>query len=154
MTPEFPRPDLSRPELSRPVSVNRLPHTVVVEANEAELAALARRLDIPAVLALRCRFELRSAGAAVLAQGVLAGRVVQSCVVTLEPVEQDVAEAFSLRFVPEGQESDDDDPEAPDEVPYQGARIDLGEAAAEQLALALDPYPRQPGAALDDAGHA
>ena len=50
--------------------------------------------------------------------------------------------------MPDGTEAEDDDPEAPDDIPYGGGSIDLGEAAAEQLALALDPYPRRPGAVL------
>ena len=57
---------------------------------------------------------------------------------------------FQLRFVPVGAESDDTDPESEDEIPYAGGVLDLGEAAAEQLALALDPFPRKPGAALPD----
>ena len=40
-------------------------------------------------------------------------------------------------------------PDMPDEIVYEGINIDLGEAAAEQLALSLDPYPRHPGAALE-----
>ena len=32
-----------------------------------------------------------------------------------------------------------------DEIPYEGDRIDLGEATVEQLALGLDPFPRRPG---------
>ena len=31
-----------------------------------------------------------------------------------------------------------------------GATIDLGEATVEQLALALDPFPRKPGIALPE----
>jgi hypothetical protein len=31
-------------------------------------------------------------------------------------------------------------------------RIDLGEAVAQQLAIALDPYPRAPGAGLGPDG--
>ena len=50
-----------------------------------------------------------------------------------------------MRCVPAGQESDDADPEAPDEIGYADGMLDLGEAAAEQLALALDPYPRSAG---------
>ena len=45
-------------------------------------------------------------------------------------------------------ESDELDLEAEDEIPYEGTSIDLGEAASEQLALALDPFPRKPGAEL------
>ncbi len=137
------------PELSRRVAVDRLPASMTVEATPAELAAVAARLRIPEVRMLRCRFSLRRRGAVVEANGALAADVVQTCVVSLEPVEQHVTEQFSLRFVPDGAEGTDDDPEAPDEIPYEGSIVDLGEAAAEQLGLALDPYPRHPEAALE-----
>lgn len=137
------------PELSRRVAVDRLPASVTVEAAPAELAAVAARLRIPEVRTLRCRFDLRRHGAVVEADGALDADVVQTCVVSLEPVEQHVTEQFTLRFVPDGAEGADDDPESPDEIPYEGSNIDLGEAAAEQLGLALDPYPRHPEAALE-----
>lgn len=125
---------------------------LTVEATAAERAALARRLAIPAVEALRCRFRLRRATlGSVDADGVLEARVIRTSVVTLEEFAQDVAETFQLRFVPAGQERDDADPEAPDEIPYDGAALNLGEAAAEQLALALDPYPREPDASFPEA---
>ena len=57
-------------------------------------------------------------------------------------------ELFAVHFVPPGDEIDDSDPEAVDQIPYVGGAADLGEAAVEQLALALDPFPRKPGAAL------
>ena len=137
------------PELSRPVSTERLPAKLLVTADETELQALARRLAIPAVQGMACRFSLARRGDVVTAEGDLVARVVQTCVVSLELVEQDVHERFTVRFVPAGQEAEDDDPDMPDELIYQGSSIDLGEAAAEQLALALDPYPRHPDAALD-----
>ncbi len=137
------------PELSRVVAVDRLPHMLVVEATAAECAALAERLRIPAVHSLRCRFVLRRQGHVVEAQAELAAEVEQACVVSMEPVAQSVRESVTLRFVPEGHEGADDDPESPDEIPYTGSAIDLGEAATEQLALALDPYPRDPDAVLD-----
>lgn len=141
-------------ELERFVPLDRVSARateVVVEATEAERAALAGRLAVPAVLHLRCRFRLRRAAAGVVdADGTLEARVVRTSVVTLEDFAQDVAEAFQLRFVPAGQESGDDDPDSPDEIPYEGTALDLGEAVAEQLALALDPYPREPGTALPE----
>lgn len=141
-------------ELHRPVLVRRVgPEglTIAVEASAAECAALAERMQLPKVLALSCRFDLRPGGrGAVDAVGRLRARVVQVCVVSLDEFEAAVAEDFTVRFVPEGQESEDDDPEAVDESPYRGDAIDLGEAAAEQLALALDPYPRKPGAELPE----
>jgi uncharacterized metal-binding protein YceD (DUF177 family) len=78
--------------------------------------------------------------------------VVQVCVISLDEFESEVVERFVVRFVPEGTESDEIDPdEDVDEIPYAGGVIDLGEAAAEQLGLALDPYPRKPGATLPES---
>lgn len=140
------------PELHRPVRLDRIgPDAAVQEldASEEECRALAERFGIPAVLFLRCRFTLRRLSRAVVAgSGQLTARVIRVCVVTLDNFEMDLTETFSVRFVPEGTESADIDPETEDEIPYSGDVIDLGEAAAEQLALALEPYPRRPGAEL------
>jgi hypothetical protein len=147
-----------RPELSRPLPLDRLGRagvTVEVTADAAELAAIAVRLGIPAVTALTCRFHLSRASddpSIIVAEADLDAVVVQTCVVTLEPFEAPLREPFRLRFVPAGQESLDDDPESDDEVPYEGAALDLGEAAVEQIALALDPFPRRPDAILPDLG--
>jgi hypothetical protein len=43
------------------------------------------------------------------------------------------------------------DPEEDEATEPLTARIDLGAIAIEELALALDPYPRHPGAAIDPA---
>lgn len=140
------------PEFPRPVHADRIGpegRTERVEASAAERAALARRFGIPGIGQLAAEVALRpEPGGAVRATGRLSAEVTQSCVVTLDPVEQRVEEAVDLRFVPEGEESDADDPESPDEVPMTGGVLDLGEALAEQLSLALDPYPRAPGAEL------
>ena len=142
------------PELHRPLPIDRVPPDgldMTVSATAGECAALAGRLGIPAVASLSCRFRLRALpGAIVAASGELRARVTQTCVVTLDDFEADIRDRFELRFVPSGRERDDPDPESPDEIGYQGAAIDLGEAAAEQLALALDPYPRKAGAALPE----
>lgn len=135
-------------EFSRPERLDRLAAEVAVEATAQECRALARRLRIGAVHSLACHWRLRLRGAVVEAEGRLAAEVEQACVLTLEPVRQTVAERFEVRFVPAGTEADGDDPESPDELPYEGRTVDLGEAAAEQLALALDPYPHAPGAVL------
>jgi len=140
-------------ELSRPVAVNRIASGLEVEvrADAAECAALAARMNIPAVLELVCDFRLGAAGGGVvLANGHLRARVVRTCVLTLDAFEMPTEERFRLRCVPAGQESADDDPESDDEIGYVDGLIDLGEAAAEQLALALDPYPRKPDATLPD----
>jgi uncharacterized metal-binding protein YceD (DUF177 family) len=143
------------PELSRPFAVARIGETtrVDVEADAVERDAVATRMGVHAVNALTCRFMLhRGAGQVIQALGSLAARVVQVCVVTLEPFEANIAEEFSVRFVPEDQLSEEVEIEAEDEIPYAGGSIDLGEAASEQLALALDPFPRRPGVAFLEEG--
>ena len=127
-----------RAEFSRRIPVGRIGAGGLkqeVEASAAECRALAQRLQLPAVAALTCRFRLSQPVAGqVAAEAELRAEVTQLCVVSLEPFEAVVGERFTLRFVPEGAEEDDIDPESPDEVGYAGDAIDLGEAAAEQLA--------------------
>lgn len=136
------------PELSRPVAVDRAQAGLSMEviASAEECAAIAARMGLPAIERLACRFVTRwDAGDAVAAEGRLAARVVQTCVVTLENFPADIEEDFRVRFVPAGTESEELDLDADDEIPFEGATIDLGAATAEQLALALDPFPRKPG---------
>lgn len=147
----------STPEFSRPQALARLgaaPLVLDVTAGEAECAALAARFAIPAIGALTCRFILRRApGEVVEASGHLDARVTQTCVVSLDDFETALSEDFTLRFVPAASLDEDeelDDLDGPDLIGHDGIAIDLGEAAAEQLALALDPWPRKPGAALPE----
>ncbi len=146
---------MTAPELHRPFAVDRIGANgtmVTVTADAAECAALAERLLLPAVAAVECRWQLRGGpGGAIEAEGALLATVTQTCIVSLDPFESVVQEKFAVRFVLTDRESEEaDDPDAPDELIYDGATLDLGEATAEQLALALDPYPRKPGAELED----
>ncbi len=128
--------------------------TFVVTASPEECAALAARMDIPAVRAMTCAFRLtrEDDGVSIAAKGELRALVVRTCIVSAEDFEVAAVEDFEIRFVPAGQERGDLDPDQPDEVPYHGDSIDLGEAASQQLGLALDPYPRVPDAILPDIG--
>ena len=145
-------------EFSRPLALGRVGpegRREVLEASAAECAALARRFGIPSIESLRAELHLKpEPDGAVLAEGRLEATVTQSCVVTLEPVPQQVQEAVALRLLPPGR-APDEGPEEIDEIETEHGIADLGEAVAEQLALALDPYPRAPGAALPpEAGDA
>ncbi len=141
MTPEFHRP--LRWGLVGPAGRRER-----LEATAAECAALAARFGIPGIGALRAELRLApDSDGAIRAEGSIEAEVTQACVVSLEPVRQRVAEAVALRFLPPGL-APDEDPESPDEIETDGEAMDLGEAVAEQLALALDPYPRHPEAAL------
>ncbi|MEM7023065.1 MAG: DUF177 domain-containing protein [Pseudomonadota bacterium] len=78
--------------------------------------------------------------------GRLEAEVVQSCVVSLEDVPATVAETFECRFAPAGVDLADDLAWDEDLEQLEGAELDLGEVFAQQLSLALDPYPRAAGA--------
>jgi uncharacterized metal-binding protein YceD (DUF177 family) len=142
------------PELSRRIGLGQIGEAgrrETLVASPAECAALALRFGIPAVHALSAELRLtRAPGGAVAAEGALSAEVTQDCVVTLEPVRQGVRAPLQLRFLPEGA-AFSDDPDGPDEIEFAGDFLELGEAVAEQLALALDPYPRAPEAPGPDA---
>lgn len=143
------------PELNCLIPVDRIGAQgldVVVEASAAERAALARRMGIPDVQSLVCRFRMTRTGTDRFAAiGHLSAQVVRTCVISLDDFGAAIDEHFRLRFVPAGDESDVVDPEDPvDEIGYRDGVLDVGEAAAEQLGLALDPYPRRPGATLPE----
>ena len=143
-------------ELFRPVGLAKIGPAgtrIGVVATAEECVALAARMGIPAVHALSCVFDLTPAKTdpgRIRAEGVLSGRVTRECVVSAEEFETPVSDHFVVFFVPEGAENEDVDPDTEDEILYRGDSIDLGEAAAEQLALSLDPYPRIEGAEMPE----
>src|SRR5690348_14753489 len=135
------------PELHRPLAIDRIGTAgmdVEVEATPAECAALAARMRLPALHTLVCQYHLRRAGSAIEGQGRLLADVVQTCVVSLDEFDARVEERFVVHWVPAGHESDDMDPETPDEIAYQDDTIDLGAAGAQQLIPARDPYAQAP----------
>jgi uncharacterized metal-binding protein YceD (DUF177 family) len=149
------------PEFSRPVRVDSLgpsPRTVAVEAGDSERAALARRFDLVAIDRLSAEAKLSVGDDTVTASGRLKAAVTQRCVATAEPVAAEIDEQFMLYFRPpprvDGEEEIELSASEMDVVFYEGDSIDLGEAVAETLLLALDLYPRAPDAeaALEAAG--
>lgn len=143
---------MSAPDLSRPIKVRPLPGEVlIVEANEAERAALAQRFGLSAVESLRAEIELEDKGKAIRATGRLDARIVQVCAISAEDFPITISEPVDLRFVPEGSpaavgeeielEADDCD-----EIEYSGDSFDIGEAVAQTLGLAIDPYAEGPNA--------
>jgi uncharacterized metal-binding protein YceD (DUF177 family) len=123
-------------------------------ANEEDRARIAKALAIPAVEQLSTRYRITSipSGGWRLA-GELSARVVQACVVTLEPVPLDIKTTFDVEFwrdagEPEGGE-DKSVLEGPDVEPLDGDEIATGRIVFETLSGALDPYPRKAGAAFE-----
>lgn len=154
----------ARNEFSRPFGVEglgRQARSFDLEARPQERTALARRFELLELPALSAQLAVRrEPGELISVSGHLSATIVQSCVVTLEPLPQRIERDFELLYalapLPEPDGEVVIDPEGvdpPEPLPPGG--LDLGEAVAEQLALVLDPYPRAPGAtfeALKDAG--
>lgn len=142
------------PELSEAIPVNRIgrdPITVRIEAAVAERAALARRLDLLALDRLTADLVVRRSGRAhLIVTGRFSAHVTQRCVVTTEPVASVVEDDIHAEFVQDGVEADwmevDLDPLSEEPEPLSAPVLDVGEVVTQHLALALDPYPRAPGA--------
>ena len=128
-------------------------------ADVAERAAVAKRLGLLSLDRFDAHAVLGRDGETVTASGRVKASLTQACVASGDPVAEHVDEAFNLRFVPAPVVT------APEEefelaghdldtLFYDGAAIDLGEAIADSLALAIDPYPRSRAAAeaLKQAG--
>jgi len=143
------------PEFSHPISASRLsfkPATYRLVANERERAALAKRF---ALISLD-RFEAivtlkREPGDAIRFDAEIEADLVQACIVTTDPVPAHITDVFTLIYRADIDEATADqmaldNPE--DEIiePLIGDSIDIGEAVAQQLSVAMDPYPRSVGA--------
>ncbi len=147
-------------ELARPIKVKAIPaEPVVVEARENERADLAARFDLPGIDSLRAEVHLTKTPSAVRAQGTLTAAIRQSCAISGEEFPTTIDETLDLKFIEEtalDEAQDDDagieielDADDCDEIEYSGDTFDLGEAVAQTLGLAIDPYAEGPNA--DDA---
>lgn len=151
--PELARQSAINPEFARVIEVARLRDLAEfgfdIAPEPAEALALARLLDAQAVRKLRLRGRLAQApDGGWLLEAVLGATVIQTCVVSLDPVTTRVDQPVDRRFLPRAKAGVVVDPEAADDVEPLGDRIDLGRVAVEALALALPDYPRKPGAKL------
>lgn len=143
-------------EFARIVKLDRLPERLTIEANAAELAALAERFDLPAIGALRAETSLARIGDAIEVRGRLMAAFTQHCAVTDQPFASTLEEPLSIRFVPALAALAEDEehefhPDEPDEIEYAGAAFDLGEAVAQSFGLAIDPYATGPAAEAEAA---
>ncbi|MBK8175586.1 MAG: DUF177 domain-containing protein [Rhodospirillales bacterium] len=156
-------------EFCRRIPVHDLPsagRTFEIEANVEERRALSRRYGIEAVNRLQAYGTLKpeADGRCVRLEGRLSADVVQTCVVTLDPIEALIEVWFARLYsadatdvwqdgLADAAQADIGDGEAFIEAsselyaePLTGDSLDVGDALAEQLAIELDPYPRKPGA--------
>lgn len=131
---------------------------VEINPTENERTALAKRFGFLGLPAFTARLMIdRRVGDQVVVEGRLRGKIVQACILTLDPVTQELDETFRLVFQANLHEERDPEsgealvsahPDAPE--PLAGSHLDVGEIVAEQLSLAAEPYPKRPGAKLED----
>lgn len=142
------------PEFSRPIDGLRLKgagETYDIVAKPDERIGLARRFDLLSLDRLEAKVAVTPmAGGYYGLAANFEADLVQACTVTLEPVPARIVESFTLTYGPveEAGEIVLDGETEPVE-PLDDGIIDIGEAVAQQLSLALDPFPRAPGAAVD-----
>lgn len=138
------------PEFSRPVRIDELARhaqPVTITADAAEREALARRFHLLAFDRLEADYQLNEENDAIFARGRVRAELAQPCVATGIAVPERIDTSFLLRFVREGAQAPEGDEleldaEDCDTIGYDGLVIDMGEAVAETVALAMTPYPR------------
>ena len=142
------QPEFSR--LQRRDTIGTTEHTVSISATEEERAALAARFGLIALDRLEATLRIRTEAVGIVARGTVYANVVQACSVTDEPLKVAVNEDIAVRFIEEDAVNEEEielSEDALDTMFYSGGGIDLGEAAAETVALAIDPFLRGPNAA-------
>jgi hypothetical protein len=142
-----------------PVTVEEVPETgqhFDLAADAHVRAAVAKVAGLRELPRLEANIDVTRRGSGLHVVGSISATVGQNCVVTLEPLVNEVEETINLIFEPpqrlaapdevEGQQHGVkwDDPE-----PLVAGVVDLGALATEFLILGLDPYPRKPGAVFE-----
>jgi uncharacterized metal-binding protein YceD (DUF177 family) len=148
------------PEFSRLIPLAWLgpePFRQQIQATADERERLAARFDLVALDRLTATVTLRrQQGEIVLLEADFEAAFAQDCVITLEPVSDTVLGSFSLLYGPAEEPGAELEPGADDPVfeVLTGDAIDIGEAVAQELSLALPEFPRHPDAAVDAAAAA
>jgi uncharacterized metal-binding protein YceD (DUF177 family) len=152
---------IHEPELSRPLPVDKISAGGVEEtivADDKERRRLAARFVLLELKGLEARLTVTPTrgGDMFAVKGRMEADVVQQCVVTLEPLPSKIDQAIDVLYV--GQELLRDqlgkphlDVEEEETEAIVNGVIDLGELVAQNLGIALDPYPRKPGLAYVEA---
>lgn len=145
---------LPPPPLSELLRLNQIGAGVerTLAPDEAARARIARSLDLIELPAFQAVLSVKPSAAGWSLTGRVTARAVQRCGLTLEPLPADIDESFEIALV-EGDSREPEDVEVsldddgPDVI--EDGALDLGVYAVEQLALALDPFPRKPGAVFE-----
>ena len=155
ISPEHPLKDAK-------IRLDKLPadgRTVEIEADAEERAAIAARMRVDIVNSFAAHALARPIKGGMQVTGSLEAELVQSCVVTFDPVMERVMQSFERVFLSGSPEGTQPKPGAEvfvdlegDDLPdyFDGPDIDLTELLMEVLALNINPYPRAPDAELPE----
>ena len=144
--------DMPPPEFSRPVDVRQAEGKhMLLEASRQECAALARRFALVRIDRLAAELVLARVENGAEGRGQLQAAIVQICAVSGEDLPVTIDEPMFFRFVAAGEEHQPDEEveialDDCDEIEFSGTMIDIGEAVAQSLALAIDPFAVGPNA--------
>ncbi len=144
---------MSPPEFSHIMKLDQIgagADNVAISASAEARAGLAKRFDLLTLDKLEAELSVLRDKEAVLVKGRFRARLVQACVATGEPITSALNEGLLIRFQPLTSLVPDAEIELADTdcdvMELEGNAVDLGEAVAQSLLLALDPYPRSPNA--------
>jgi hypothetical protein len=150
------------PPISRTFDLNRLSeagYETTIEPGPEDRKELAKWADVVAVNRFMGRLLLRRLASNRFAyEAHLEADIVQECTVSLEPVLSNIAMDFTreLHLVPHVKKVVDisgelssaaGDADVPEEI--DNPRFDIAAPVLEEFLLAIDPYPKAPGASLD-----
>jgi hypothetical protein len=145
------------------IAVEQVPDTGLhrdLQADQAERDAMAELAGLREILSASASLDVMPTGGGRFhVVGRVQSRIGQTCVVTLDPIENDIDEPIDLIFAPpdqipeladlveEAAESEAEVPDPPE--PIDNGLIDLGRVATDAMFLAIDPYPRKPDAVFE-----
>lgn len=149
-------------DLDAKVRIDKIPaagRIVSIQTDAEQRAVLADRLKVSEVAAFSAEVTATRFRGGIQAKGHVNGTVVQPCVVSGDPVTQQISEPIDRVFLPGHDEASEatagaeifvnlEDDDLPDY--FEGDEIDLADLVLEVFALAIDLYPRKPGAELTD----
>ncbi|MEP3224846.1 MAG: DUF177 domain-containing protein [Parasphingorhabdus sp.] len=147
-------PALPTPELSVLIKLSDLgatPATDSIVATDEQCLKLAERFGLPSIQSLTASYRLEARTDDILFTGSIDAQLEQTCAISGEAFPVHVLEDFHIIFVEKqeysgGEEEIELESDDCDMIEYEQAQIDIGEAVAQTLLLALDPYPRGPNA--------
>lgn len=143
---------MNAPEFSRPVDIRQVEGKYMqLVANAAECAALARRFGLVRIDRLEAELTLARTDTGAEARGRLVAAIIQNCAISGDDFPVLISEPLFFRFVAVSSDHHPDEEielalEDCDEIEFTGSLIDPGEAVAQSLALAIDPFATGPGA--------